>query len=68
MYILACLQVSEGKVDKATGLFYRALQHVPWAKVRHRHSSKLSYHNQFSALLHFEIVLAKSNSLALSFV
>uniref|UniRef100_A0A3Q3S983 NRDE-2, necessary for RNA interference, domain containing n=1 Tax=Mastacembelus armatus TaxID=205130 RepID=A0A3Q3S983_9TELE len=24
--------VSEGKVDKATGIFYRALQNIPWAK------------------------------------
>ncbi|XP_070834915.1 nuclear exosome regulator NRDE2 [Chaetodon trifascialis] len=24
--------VSEGKVDKATGIFYKALQNVPWAK------------------------------------
>uniref|UniRef100_A0A8P4KAS2 NRDE-2, necessary for RNA interference, domain containing n=1 Tax=Dicentrarchus labrax TaxID=13489 RepID=A0A8P4KAS2_DICLA len=24
--------VSEGKVDKATGIFYKALQNIPWAK------------------------------------
>ncbi|KAI4804197.1 hypothetical protein KUCAC02_025831 [Chaenocephalus aceratus] len=29
MYFL----VSEGKVDKATGIFYKALQNIPWAKV-----------------------------------
>ncbi|XP_019940521.2 nuclear exosome regulator NRDE2 [Paralichthys olivaceus] len=28
MYFL----VSEGKVDKATGIFYKALQNIPWAK------------------------------------
>uniref|UniRef100_A0A7N5ZT17 NRDE-2, necessary for RNA interference, domain containing n=1 Tax=Anabas testudineus TaxID=64144 RepID=A0A7N5ZT17_ANATE len=41
--------VSEGKVDKATGIFYRALQNIPWAKV--------------SAPLHFQLYLQKSNSL-----
>lgn len=27
-------QVSDGKADKAMGIFYKALQNVPWAKVR----------------------------------
>lgn len=29
------LKVSDGKMDKAVGIFYKALQNVPWAKVRH---------------------------------
>lgn len=27
------LQLSEGMVDKAKGIFYKALQHIPWVKV-----------------------------------
>lgn len=27
------LQLSEGTVDKAKGIFYKALQHIPWVKV-----------------------------------
>lgn len=32
MYV-TLLQLSEGMVDKAKGIFYKALQHIPWVKV-----------------------------------
>lgn len=35
-------QVSEGKVDKATGIFYKALQNIPWAKVSYRQKRDIS--------------------------
>ncbi|KAM8916495.1 nuclear exosome regulator NRDE2 [Spinachia spinachia] len=37
MYFL----VSEGKVDKATGIFYKALQNIPWAKGLYMDAVKL---------------------------
>lgn len=37
-------QVSEGKVDKATGIFYKALQNIPWAKVWDK-DEKVIFHN-----------------------
>lgn len=40
MYV-TLLQLSEGMVDKAKGIFYKALQHIPWVKVSsHTHSAQ----------------------------
>ena len=38
MFLNVCLQVSEGKVDTAKAIFYKALQNVPWSKVTTTHT------------------------------
>lgn len=47
--LVTLLQLSEGMADKARGIFYKALQHIPWVKV--------SSHTQFCPARHLHIML-----------
>lgn len=47
------LQVSESKVDKATGIFYKALQNIPWAKVRYKKNQNVIFPHGIRPLLMF---------------
>ena len=51
-----CLQVSEGKLDNAKAIFYKALQNVPWSKVTHTHTH--AHHTMltdYRRSLHFQL-------------